>query len=167
MFQDQHEDTVLAKAIINPSELWQCDVNILTKSFFINNNKTNLITGRLRVMLDSVEELSPYYSPLLFCSNLSGRAGQTCISFDHNPLILKRNGQSSLNGILEVSNNSELPICLYYVQQNNKNCSQFSIQPDQFHLAVNEKIKLKIVHIPSKSLNYFKYVWVTNVYKCM
>lgn len=117
-----------------------------------------MITGRLQIVVDSIEELSTNYSPLLYCSNLSGYVGLTNISFDQNPLLLKKNEQSIMNGILEVANNSELPICLF-VRQNNKHSSEFSIQPDKFQLAINEKIKLKIVHSPLKSLNHIKYVW--------
>lgn len=95
---------------------------------------------------------------MLYCSNLSGHVGLTRISFDQNPLILKRNGQLTSNGVLEISNNSELPICLF-VQQN-INDSGFSIRPDKFQLAINEKIKLKIETNSSKSFN-FKYVILT------
>lgn len=157
LFQDQCEDIIQAKAIINPSELWQCDINILTPSLFKKNCKTKLITGRLQVVVDSIEELSASYSPLLYCSNLSGYVGLTNILFDQNPLVLKKNEQSTMNGVLEVSNNSELPISLF-VRQNNKYSSEFSIHPDKFQLAINEKIKLKIVHSPLKSLNNIKYV---------
>jgi len=136
--------------------LWQCDVNILTPSFSKNNHKTKLITGRLQIVLDSIEELSHNYSPLLYCANLSGHVGFTSISFDQNPLTLKKHGQSTLDGIVEITNNSELPISLF-VQQNNKHYSEFIIQPDQFQLAINEKAKMKIVYFPSKSFNYFKY----------
>jgi len=122
-----------------------------------NNCKIKSITGRLRIVLDSVEELSTNYSPLLYSSNLSGNVGITCISFDQNPLVLKKNGQSTLDGILEVSNNSELPINLF-VRQNNKHCSTISIQPEKFQLAINEKIKLKIVYFPGKSFNFVGYV---------
>lgn len=135
--------------------MWQCDINILTPSISKNNLKTKLITGRLQIVLDSVEELSHNYSPLLYCSNLSGRVGFTNISFDQNPLTLKKHIQSTLEGVIEITNNSELPISLF-VKQKNKN-SEFTIQPDQFQLAINEKAKMKIVHLPSKSFNYFKY----------
>lgn len=127
----------------------------MTPNLSKNNSKTKLITSRLQIVLDSVAELSTNYSPLLYCSNLSGHVGLTRISFDQNPLILKKNGQSTLNGVLEISNNSELPICLF-VQQN-KNDSGFSIRPDKFQLVINEKIKLKIETILSKPFN-FKYV---------
>lgn len=114
-----------------------------------------LITGRLQILLDSVEELSQNYSPLLYCSNLSGSVGHTSISFDPNPLILKKTGNSTLNGVLEISNNSELPISLY-VQQNIKPSPEISIQPDRFHLAINEKIKIKIAYLLSKAFNSIK-----------
>lgn len=136
--------------------MWQCDINIFTSSFSKNNCKTKSITGRLRIVLDSVEELSENYSPLLFSSNLSGRIGLTNISFDQNPLILKKNGQSTLSGIIEISNNSELPISLF-VRQNSKHCSEFTILPDEFNLAVNEKLKMSIIYSPSTSFNYFMY----------
>lgn len=155
MFQDHCEDIIQARAIINPSELWQCDVNILTPNILKNNTKNNVINGRLRIVLDSVEELSTNYSPLLYCSNLLGHVGLTNISFDQNPLTLKKNGQS-MNGILEITNNSELPINLF-AHQNTKQSSEFTIQPDKFKLAVNEKIKLKIMYFPSKLFNYPKY----------
>lgn len=156
MFQDGCEDTIQAKAIINPSELWQCDINILTPSFSKNNSKTKSITGRLQIILDSIEELSDNYSPLLYCSNLSGRIGFTNITFNPNPLILKKNGLSTLNGVIEITNNSELPISLF-VRQNSKHSSEFTIKPDKFQLAVNEKLKMNIVYSPSKSSNYFTY----------
>ncbi|VVC30296.1 Hypothetical protein CINCED_3A007704 [Cinara cedri] len=151
--QDQCEDIIQAKGIINPSELWQCDINILTPSFTTNKCKTKLITGRLQIVLDSVEELSQNYSPLLYCSNLSGSVGCTSISFDQNPLMLKKTGHSTLNGILEISNNSELLVNLS-VQQNNKPSPEFTIQPDRFQLAVNEKIKIKIGCLTSKAYSF-------------
>ncbi|XP_025411183.1 uncharacterized protein LOC112684083 isoform X2 [Sipha flava] len=151
--QDQIEDIFQAKAIINPSELWECDLNILTSSFSTNNHKIKLITGRLLVFLDSVEDLSTNYSPLLYCSNLLGRVCFTSISFDQNPLILQTNGHSTLNGVLEVSNNSELPISLF-VQKNSKEHTDFTIQPNQFQLAINEKIKIKISYSPINSINF-------------
>lgn len=136
--------------------MWQCDVNILTPIFLKNNCKTKSITGRLRIVLDSIEKLSDNYSPLLYFSNLSGRIGFTNISFDQNPLILKKNGQSTLSGVIEISNNSELPISLF-VRKNSKHSSEFTIQPDKFQLAVNEKLKMNIVYSPTKSSNYFTY----------
>lgn len=159
MFQDHCEDVVQAKAIINPSELWRCDVNILTPNILKNNPKKKLINGRLRIVLDSVEELSTNYSPLLYCSNLLGHVGLTSISFDQNPLTLKKSGQSIFSGVVEVTNNSELPINLF-THQNNKQSSDFTIQPDKFRLAVNEKIKLKIMYFPSKLFNYPKYLFI-------
>lgn len=150
VFQDHCEDTVQAKAIIDPSELWQCDINILTLSLSKKNCKTMLITGRIQVVLDSVEDVSSNYSPLLYCSNLSGRVGFTSISFDQSPLILKRNGHNLLSGVVEVINNSELPVNLF-VQQNNKQCSEFIVQPDNFQLPLNGQIKLKIGYLLSKS----------------
>jgi len=127
-------------------------VNIRTTHFSKSNCK---LTGRLQVVLDSVEELSINYSPLLFCSNLTGCVGFTSISFDQNPLLLQKTGQFSLNGTIEITNNSELPISLV-VQQKNKQCAEFTIQPDKFKLGVNEKVKLKIVFFPSKSIISFK-----------
>ncbi|XP_025209054.1 uncharacterized protein LOC112604302 isoform X2 [Melanaphis sacchari] len=144
-------DVIQAKAILNPSELWQCYVNILTADFSKSNCK---LTGRLQVVLDSVEELSTNYSPLLFCSNLTGCVCLTSISFDQNPLLLQKTGQFLLNGTIEITNNSEIPISLV-VQQNNKQCAEFTIQPDEFKLAVNEKVKLKVVFFPSKTINSF------------
>ncbi|XP_027853782.2 uncharacterized protein LOC114132508 isoform X2 [Aphis gossypii] len=144
-------DVIQGKAILNPSELWQCYVNFRTAHFSKSNCK---LTGRLQVVLDSVEELSTNYSPLLFCSNLTGCVGFTSISFDQNPLLLQKTGQFSLNGTIEITNNSELPISLV-VQQNNKQCAEFTIQPDKFKLGVNEKVKLKVVFFPSKSINSF------------
>ncbi|KAF0769800.1 Centrosomal protein, partial [Aphis craccivora] len=144
-------DVIQGKAILNPSELWQCYVNIRTTHFSKSNCK---LTGRLQVVLDSVEELSINYSPLLFCSNLTGCVGFTSISFDQNPLLLQKTGQFSLNGTIEITNNSELPISLV-VQQKNKQCAEFTIQPDKFKLGVNEKVKLKIVFFPSKSIISF------------
>ncbi|KAE9544950.1 hypothetical protein AGLY_000493 [Aphis glycines] len=144
-------DVIQGKAILNPSELWQCYVNFRTAHFSKSNCK---LTGRLQVVLDSVEELSTNYSPLLFCSNLTGCVGFTSISFDQNPLLLQKTGQFSLNGTIEITNNSELPISLV-VQQNNKQCAEFTIQPDKFKLPVNEKVKLKVVFFPSKSINSF------------
>lgn len=152
MFQNHCEDIIQVKAVINPSELWQCDVNILTPNLSKNNSKTKLITSRLQIVLDSIEELSTNYSPLLYCSNLSGHVGLTRISFDQNPLMLKKNGQSTSIGVLEITNISELPICLF-VQQNNTNDTEFSIRPDKFQLAIKEKIKLKIETISSKLFN--------------
>lgn len=149
---------VQAKAIINPSELWQCDVNISTPGFTENNCKIKLITGRLQIVLDSVEELSPNYSPLLYNSNLVGQVGFTSISFNQNPLVLQKNGHNIFNGAIEVYNNSELPISLI-VQQKSKQCSELTIQPQQFQLSIKEKIKLKIVYRPSKSFIYFKCVY--------
>jgi hypothetical protein len=151
LFQDNC-DVIQGKAILKPSELWQCDVNILTTHFSKINCK---LTGRLQIVLDSVEELSTNYSPLLFCSNLTGCVGFTSISFDQNPLLLQKTGQFSLNGTIEITNNSEIPISLV-VQQNNKQCAEFTIQPDKFKLAINEKVKLKVVFFPSKSINSFK-----------
>lgn len=148
--QDNY-DVIQGKAILNPSELWQCYVNIRTTHFSKSNCK---LTGRLQVVLDSVEELSTNYSPLLFCSNLTGCVGFTSISFDQKPLLLQKTGQFSLNGTIEITNNSELPISLV-VQQNNKQCAEFTIQPDKFKLGVNEKVKLKVVFFPSKSINSF------------
>jgi len=119
-------------------------------------SKTNCkLIGRLQVVLDSVEQLSTNYSPLLFCSNLIGRVGFTSISFDQNPLLLQKSGQYSLNGSIEITNNSEIPVSLI-VQQNNKQCAEFTIQPDKFQLAVNEKIKMNVVFSPSKPTKYFK-----------
>lgn len=157
ILKDHCEDVVQAKAIINPSELWQCDLNILTPSF-TENSKTKLITGRLRIVLDSVEELSPNYSPLLYYSNLSGRVGFTSISFNQDPLILQQNGNSTFNGAIEVYNNGELPLSLLVREKNNQ-CSELTIYPKTFQLSINEKLKLKIVYSPSKSFNYFKYVY--------
>lgn len=152
MFQDNCDDIIQAKAILNPSELWQCDVNILTTHFSKTNCK---LTGRLQVVLDSVEQLSTNYSPLLYCSNLTGRVGFTSISFDQNPLLLQKNGQFSFNGTIEITNNSEIPISLV-AQQNNKKSTEFTILPDKFNIAVNEKVKMTVVFFPSKSINYFK-----------
>lgn len=134
--------------------MWQCDLNILTPSFLNNDHNIKFLTGRLQIVLDSIEELSQNYSSLLFCSNLSGRVGFTSISFDQNPLTLKKHRQSTLDGAVEITNNSELPISLF-VQQNKH--SEFTVQPDQFQLDINEKAKMKIVYFPSKSFNYFKY----------
>lgn len=106
-------------------------------------------------MLDTVGELSQNYSPLLYCSNLSGSVGHTSISFDQNPVILKKKGNSLLHGILEIFNNSELPISLS-VQQNAKPSPEFTIQPDRFQLAINEKFKIKICYFPSSAFNNFK-----------
>jgi len=125
---------------------------MLTTHFSKTNYK---LTGRLQVVLDSVEQLSTNYSPLLYCSNLSGRVGFTSISFDQNPLLLQKSGQFSLNGTIEVTNKSEIPISLF-VQQNNKQCAEFTIQPDKFKLAVNEKVKMNVVFLPSKPINCFK-----------
>lgn len=155
-FQDQSEDIFQAKAIINPSEMWECDINILTSSFSNCNSKIKLITGRLLVVLDSIEELSANYSPLLYSSNLSGRVGYTSISFDQNPLTLQTNGHFTSNGIIEVSNKSELPISLF-VRRYNKELSDFTIQPDKFQLDINEKAKLKIVYSPTNAIDYIKY----------
>lgn len=152
MFQDNCDDIIQAKAILNPSELWQCDVNMVTTHFSKTNCK---LTGRLQVVLDSVEQLSTNYSPLLYCSNLIGRVGFTSISFDQNPLLLQKSGQFSLNGTIEITNNGEIPISLI-VLQNNKQCAEFTIQPDQFKLTVNEKVKMNVVFSSSKSINYFK-----------
>ncbi|XP_022167915.1 uncharacterized protein LOC111032049 isoform X2 [Myzus persicae] len=150
--QDNCDDIIQAKAILNPSELWQCEVNMLTTNFSKTNCK---LTGRLQVVLDSVEQLSTNYSPLLYCSNLTGRVGFTSISFDQNPLLLQKSGQFSLNGAIEITNNSEIPISLI-VQQKDKQCAEFTIQPDKFKLAVNEKVKINVVFLPTKPINYFK-----------
>lgn len=115
-----------------------------------------LITGRLQIVIDSVEELSPNYSPLLYNSNLSGHVGFTSISFNQNPLILQRNGHSTFNGTIELCNNSELPLSLF-VQQKSNPSSELIIQPRQFQLSVNEKMKIKIIYCPSNS--YLKYVY--------
>lgn len=115
-----------------------------------------LITGRIQIVLDSVEELSTNYSPLLFSSNLLGRIGLTSISFDQNPLILKKYGPLMLNGVVEITNNSELPITLS-VTQNSKKCSELNFQPDKFQLDINEKMKMKIIFCQSNSSNYFRY----------
>lgn len=152
MFQDNCDDIIQAKAILKPSELWQCDVNMLTTHFSKTNSK---ITGRLQVVLDSVEQLSTNYSPLLYCCNLTGRVCFTSISFDRNPLLLHKSGQYSLNGTIEITNNSEIPISLN-VLQNNKQSGEFTIQPDKFNLDVKEKVKINVVFSPSKSINYFK-----------
>ncbi|XP_016658195.1 uncharacterized protein LOC100161585 isoform X2 [Acyrthosiphon pisum] len=149
--QDNCDDIIQAKAILKPSELWQCDVNMLTTHFSKTNCK---LTGRLQVVLDSVEQLSTNYSPLLYCCNLTGRVGFTSISFDQNPLLLQKSGRYSLNGTIEITNNSEIPISLS-VLQNNKQCGEFTIQPDKFKLAVKEKVKMNVVFSPSKSINYF------------
>lgn len=138
--------------------MWQCDVNISTPSFTENNCKIKLVTGRLQIVLDSVEELSSNYSPLLFNSNLFGQVGFTSISFDQNPLILQKNGHSIYNGTIEVCNDSELPISLF-VEQKCKQYSELTIHPQQFQLSIKEKMKLKIVYRPSKSFNYFKCVY--------
>lgn len=158
MFKDHCEDIVQAKAIINPSELWQCDVNVSTPRITENDCKIKLISGRLQIVLDSVEELSPYYSPLLYNSNLVGQVGFTSISFNQNPLILQKNGHSAFNGAIEVCNTGELPINLF-VQQKSKQCSELIIQPQQFQLSIKEKMKLKIICHPSLSFNYFKCVY--------
>lgn len=160
MFQNQTEDIFQAKAIINPSELWECDLNILTSSFSTNNPKIKLITGRLLVILDSVEELSTNYSPLLYCSNLLGRVCFTSISFDQNPLILQANEHSTLNGVLEVFNKSEMPISLF-IRKNSIEHNDFTIQPNKFQLAINEKTKLKIAYSPINSINFIKYSFYT------
>lgn len=119
-------------------------------------SKTNCkLTGRLQVVLDSVEELSTNYSPLLYCSNLIGRVSFTSISFDQNPLLLQKSGQYLLNGTIEITNNSEIPVSLI-VQQNNKQCAEFTIQPDKFQLTVSEKIKMNVLFSPSKPTKYFK-----------
>jgi len=152
LLQDNCDDIIQAKAILKPSELWQCDVNMLTTHFSKTNCK---LTGRLQVVLDSVEQLSTNYSPLLYCCNLTGRIGFTSISFDQNPLLLQKSGQYSLNGTIEITNNSEIPISLS-VLQNNKQCGEFTIQPDKFKLAVKEKVKMNVMFSPSKSINYFK-----------
>lgn len=131
--------------------MWQCDFNILTTHFSKTDCK---LTGRLQVVLDSVEELSTY-SPLLYCSNLTGRVGFTSISFDQNPLLLQKTGQFSLHGTVEITNNSEMPISLV-VQQDNKQRAEFTIQPDKFKLAINKKVKMKVMFFPSKSISYFK-----------
>lgn len=152
MFQDNCDDIIQAKAILNPSELWQCDVNMSTTHFSKTNCK---LTGRLQILLDTVEQLSTNYSPLLYCSNLTGRVGFTSISFDQNPLLLQKSGQYSLNGTIEITNNSEIPISLS-VLQNNKQYGEFTIQPDKFKLAVKKKVKINVVFFSSKSINYFK-----------
>lgn len=149
--QDNCDDIIQAKAILNPTELWQCDVNILTGHFSKTNCK---LTGRLQIVLDSVEQLYTNYSPLLYSSNLTGRVGFTSISFDQNPLLLQKTGQFSLNGIIEVTNNGEIPISLI-IQKNNNPSTEFTIQPDKFNLAVNEKIKMNVVCFPPKPINYF------------
>lgn len=154
-FQNQCEDIIQAKAIINPSELWQCDLSMLTSYLPKNCGKKKFITGRLQVVLDVVEELSANYTPLLHCSNLSGFICLTSISFNQNPLVLKKNIHSTFNGVIEISNNSELPISLF-VRQNSKQCSELTIQPNKFQLNINESIKMKIVYTPTKSLNNFK-----------
>ncbi|KAL4149337.1 hypothetical protein QTP88_003302 [Uroleucon formosanum] len=149
--QDNCDDIIQAKAILNPSELWQCDVNMSTTHFSKTNCK---LTGRLQILLDTVEQLSTNYSPLLYCSNLTGRVGFTSISFDQNPLLLQKSGQYSLNGTIEITNNSEIPISLS-VLQNNKQYGEFTIQPDKFKLAVKKKVKINVVFFSSKSINYF------------
>lgn len=140
--------------------MWQCDLNILTPNFSKNNCKTKLITGRLKVVLDSVEEIATNYSSLLYSSNLLGRVGLTDISFDQNPLTLKKYGHSTMCGVIEIYNNSEMPLSLF-VLQNSKQLSEFNIQPDKFQLAVDERIKMKITYSPSNSLNYFKYLIIS------
>lgn len=138
--------------------MWQCDINLITPSISKNNCQTKFITGRLQIILDSVEELSTNYSPLLYSSNLLGRVGLTSISFDQNPLILKKNEPFILNGVVNITNNSELPITLF-VAHNSRKCSQLNFQPDKFQLDINEKIKMKIMYFPSNSSNYFKYFY--------
>jgi len=152
LFQDNYDEIIQAKAILNPSELWQCNVNMLTTHFSKTNCK---LTGRLQVVLDSVEQLSTNYSPLLYCSNLIGHVGFTSISFNQNPLLLQRSGQYSLNGSIEITNNSEIPISLV-VLQNSKQCAEFTVQPDKFQLAVNEKIKMNVMFSSSNLNKYFK-----------
>lgn len=131
-------------------------MHFLTSTFSKNNSKIKLLTGRLLIILDSVEELSTNYSPLLYCSNLSGRVGFTSITFDQNPLILQTNGNNTLNGVIQVSNNSVFPINLF-IQKNSKEHTDFSIQPEKFQLAINENAKIKIAYSPTNSMNYIKY----------
>lgn len=129
---------------------------MLTSNLPKNCDKRKLITGRLQVVLDVVEELSANYSPLLHCSNLSGFVGLTSISFDQNPVMLKKNVHSTtLNGVVEICNNSELPISLF-VQRNSKRCSELTIQPNKFQLDINQSIKMNVVYTPIKSHNNFK-----------
>jgi len=68
---------------------------------------------------------------------------------------LQKSGQYSLNGTIEITNNSEIPISLS-VLQNNKQYGEFIIQPDKFKLAVKEKVKMNVVFSSSKPINNFK-----------
>ncbi|XP_050531847.1 uncharacterized protein LOC126900284 isoform X2 [Daktulosphaira vitifoliae] len=140
--QEDSSDIIQIKAVIKPTELWKCNVNFITSILPYDTIKKS-IAGRLRITLDSVEELMTTYSPLLYSSNLCGSIIQTSIIFDQNPLVLKKQGSSLMGGIVEVKNNSLQPISLF-IKLKHEKCSLLTISPNKLQLEENEKAKVNI-----------------------